>query len=169
MGLQDVWTIHSMTGQWSSWTLPRPKSSSSALCPQETLHEGWLWHSTLQAGFVGKFWNWSSKNPLLFYTILVIPNPQQSRKFLPIPISPRIFFGLPRYIWTNPTFVLPLLPWQIRHYIAMCIARKQWPWRTPLGCPRLHLSKGWTQTLVAFQHNTGWFLGDPYTPPASLT
>lgn len=76
------------------------------------------------------------------FLLSLSPRQKKNRNFFPSQFRHRFLFGLPRYIWTNPTFVLPLLPWQIRHYIAMCIARKQWLWRTPLGCPQLHLSKG---------------------------
>lgn len=53
---------------------------------------------------LGNFEHSSSKNPLLFYTILIIPNPQQSRKFLPIPISPQIFFRIAKRHLDKPNF-----------------------------------------------------------------
>ena len=104
-----------------------------------------------------------------YYSTLFLssPIPNKAGNFFPSQFRHRFFFGLPRDIWTNPTFVPPLLPWQIRHYIAMCIARKQWLWRTPLGCPQLHLSKGWTQTLVAFQYTVLVSWGSLHTPRKS--
>ena len=156
--LQDFWTINSMTGQSSSWTLAPPKIPFLGLVPpRKHCPDGWPWHSTLQAGFVGKIWaslsHSSRKNPSLISTTSLHPNPTQTWNSPPSQFSQGFF--PPRYIWTNPTFVLPLLPWQIRHCIARCNARKQWLWRTPLGCLQLHLrrnSEPWNVTLVAFHY-----------------